>query len=119
MGDGGMEEELRGCAALLQNIAFFFSYENFMKFLLYQPRSALSCFHPSSCESREVYGGTAVGSVSLRDLHLFVTNDSPVFAGALESEILPKGSSFLGCSWRVWDQLCSAISKNITSANRM
>lgn len=122
MGDGGMEEELRGCAALLLNIAaffffLFFSYENFMKVLLYRPHSALSCFHSSSCESWEVYRGTAVGSVSLRDPHLLVTNDSPVFTGALGSEILPKGSSFLECCWRLWDQLCSEISKSVTSAN--
>lgn len=59
-----------------------------------------------------------MGSVSPRDLDLFVTNGSPVFTGTLESEILPKGSSFLEHSWRVGDQLCSESSKHISSTKR-
>jgi len=76
MGDGGMEEESRGCVALLLNIAFFVSYENFTKALPYQHHSTLLCFHSSSCESWKVYHSMVVGSVSLKDLQLFVTNDS-------------------------------------------
>lgn len=58
-----------------------------------------------------------VGSILLRDLHLSVTSNSSIFIEAPDREMLPKGSSFLECSWRVGDQLCSEISESVNSAN--